>query len=80
MPHVIRWKVASRRRLRDAISALYGVGAGTFEQILEGRESEGFEMESDAANVIDETFRMRLQCSNLSTTCCEALLQQATDI
>ena len=50
----IIWKMASRRRIHDALRRLYGVGADTFEQILEGRDMdyENLEME-DEANVID---------------------------
>jgi len=34
----IVWKMASRRRIHDSLRKLYGVGADTFEQILEGRD------------------------------------------
>jgi len=34
----IDWCMASRKRLYEALRRLYGVGADTFEQILEGRD------------------------------------------
>ena len=34
----IDWCMASRKRLHEALRRLYGVGADTFEQILEGRD------------------------------------------
>ena len=34
----IDWCMASRRRIHEALRRLYGVGADTFEQILEGRD------------------------------------------
>jgi len=52
----VTWKVASRRRVRDAISHMYGVGAGTFETVLEGRKD--FDDEMDVATVIDDMGRL----------------------
>lgn len=50
----IIWKMASRRRIHDALRRLYGVGADTFEQILEGRDMDYENLErEDEANVID---------------------------
>ncbi len=50
----IVWKMASRRRIHDALRKLYGVGADTFEQILEGRDLDYDNLEAaDEANVID---------------------------
>jgi len=50
----IEWVMVSRRRVHDALRRLYGVGADTFEQILEGRELDYDNLEmSDEANVID---------------------------
>jgi general secretion pathway protein E len=50
----IIWKMASRRRIHDALRRLYGVGADTFEQILEGRDMDYDSLElNDEANVID---------------------------
>ena len=51
----VRWKMASRSRIHDGLRKLYGVGADTFEAILEGRDMDLNNVEdSDEANVIDE--------------------------
>ena len=51
----IIWKMASRRRVYDGLRRLYGVGADTFEQILEGRDMDLENLEvQDEANVIDD--------------------------
>lgn len=48
------WCMASRRRIHEALRRLYGVGADTFEQILEGRDMDFSNIEqADEANVID---------------------------
>jgi type II secretory ATPase GspE/PulE/Tfp pilus assembly ATPase PilB-like protein len=50
----VEWCMASRRRIHEALRRLYGVGADTFEQILEGRDMDFSNIEStDEANVID---------------------------
>ena len=50
----IDWCMASRRRIHESLRRLYGVGADTFEQILEGRDLDYERLEShDEANVID---------------------------
>ena len=51
----IDWCMTSRKRLHEALRRLYGVGADTFEQILEGRDFDYGAIESgeDEANVID---------------------------
>ena len=50
----VEWCMASRRRVHEALRRLYGVGADTFEQILEGRDMDYSNIEAtDEANVID---------------------------
>lgn len=50
----VEWCMASRRRIHESLRRLYGVGADTFEQILEGRDMDYSNIEaSDEANVID---------------------------
>lgn len=50
----VEWCMASRRRIHESLRRLYGVGADTFEQILEGREMDFSNLEAnDEANVID---------------------------
>jgi len=51
----IIWRMASRRRVHEGLRKLYGVGADTFEQILEGRDLDLDNLEmKDEASVIDE--------------------------
>ncbi len=76
----LQWHVASRRRVREALSALYGVGAGTFEQILEGRDLESLSQE-DEATVIDEDVSDEASVLRfVNNIIREALSQRATDI
>jgi len=74
------WHVASRRRVREALSSLYGVGAGTFEQILEGRDLDDLNTE-DEATVIDEDISDEASVLRfVNNILREALTQKATDI
>lgn len=51
----VRWKMASRARIHDGLRRLYGVGADTFEAILDGRDMDLNNVEdTDEASVIDE--------------------------
>jgi len=80
LEETILFRVASRRRVREGISGLYGVGAGTFEQILEGRDGEGLE-KGDEATVIDEDLSDEASVLKfVNNIFREALAQKATDI
>src|SRR5690606_4762539 len=51
----IRWMMSSRRRILQALRQGYGVGAETFEQILEGREvDEALQEIQQEVNVLDQ--------------------------
>ena len=78
----IIWKMASRRRIHEALRKLYGVGADTFEQILEGRDLDYDNLEnSDEANVIDADEDEEASVVKfVNQIIREALQQQATDI
>lgn len=78
----IIWKMASRRRIHDSLRKLYGVGADTFEQILEGRDLDYDNLESsDEANVIDADEDEEASVVKfVNQIIREALQQQATDI
>ena len=78
----IRWKMTSRRRVYDALRALYGLGADTFEQILEGRDMDYENLEnSDEANVIDADDDEEASVVKfVNQIIREALEQRATDI
>ena len=74
--------MASRRRIHDALRKLYGVGADTFEQILDGRDLDYDNLEnSDEANVIDADEDEEASVVKfVNQIIREALQQSATDI
>lgn len=79
----IDWCMASRKRLYEALRRLYGVGADTFEQILEGRDFDYDQIESgeDEANVIDNDDDEEASVVKfVNQIIREALEQRATDI
>jgi type II secretory ATPase GspE/PulE/Tfp pilus assembly ATPase PilB-like protein len=79
----VDWCMASRKRLHEAIRRLYGVGADTFEQILEGRDFDYDNLESgdDEANVIDQDDDEEASVVKfVNQIIREALDQRATDI
>jgi general secretion pathway protein E/type IV pilus assembly protein PilB len=77
----IIWKMASRRRVYDGLRRLYGVGADTFEQILEGRDMDLENLEvQDEANVIDDDDTEASVVKFVNQILREALDQGATDV
>jgi type II secretory ATPase GspE/PulE/Tfp pilus assembly ATPase PilB-like protein len=79
----VDWCMASRKRLHEAIRRLYGVGADTFEQILEGRDFDYDNLESgeDEANIIDQDDDEEASVVKfVNQIIREALDQRATDI
>ena len=78
----IVWRMASRRRVHDGLRRLYGVGADTFEQILEGRDLDYDNLEqSDEASVIDDDEDEEASVVKfVNQIIREALEQRATDI
>lgn len=79
----IDWCMASRKRLYEALRRLYGVGADTFEQILEGRDFDYDQIENseDEANVIDQDEDEEASVVKfVNQILREALDQRATDI
>ncbi len=78
----VEWVMASRRRIHEALRRLYGVGADTFEQILEGREMDFDNLEThDEANVIDADEDEEASVVKfVNQIIREALEQRATDI
>jgi len=78
----IEWCMASRRRIHEALRRLYGVGADTFEQILEGRDLDYERLEShDEANVIDKDDDEEASVVKfVNQIIRESLEQRATDI
>ncbi|MGL5019252.1 MAG: GspE/PulE family protein [Luteolibacter sp.] len=79
----IDWCMVSRKRLYEALRRLYGVGADTFEQILEGRDFDYDHLEGgeDEANVIDQDDDEEASVVKfVNQIIREALDQRATDI
>ncbi|TAG11173.1 MAG: type II/IV secretion system protein [Verrucomicrobia bacterium] len=79
----IEWCMTSRKRLHEALRRLYGVGADTFEQILEGRDFDYDHLDSreDEANVIDQDDDEEASVVKfVNQIIREALDQRATDI
>ena len=77
------WCMASRKRIHEALRRLYGVGADTFEQILEGRDLDYDQLSDseDEANVIDEDEDEEASVVKfVNQIIREALDQRATDI
>jgi type II secretory ATPase GspE/PulE/Tfp pilus assembly ATPase PilB-like protein len=77
----VRFEVAPRKRLLNALRDFYGVGADTFEEILKGREVDGVDLEMrDEANIIDESDEEASVVKFVNQIIREALEQHATDI
>ncbi|MGE9267619.1 MAG: GspE/PulE family protein [Verrucomicrobiales bacterium] len=78
----VLWRMASRRRVHEGLRKLYGVGADTFERLLEGRDLDLDNLEmKDEANVIDEDEDEEASVVKfVNQIIREALDQRATDI
>jgi hypothetical protein len=79
----IDWCMTSRKRLHEALRRLYGVGADTFEQILEGRDFDYDHLDTgeDEANIIDQDDDEEASVVKfVNQIIREALDQRATDI
>ena len=77
------WCMASRKRIHEALRRLYGVGADTFEQILDGRDLDydALSDSEDEANVIDADEDEEASVVKfVNQIIREALDQRATDI
>ena len=77
----IIWYMASRRRVHESLRKLYGVGADTFEQLLEGRDLDLDNLDKDEASVIDEVEDEEASVVKfVNQIIRESLDQKATDI
>lgn len=77
----VRWELAPRKRLLNAMRDFYGVGADTFEEILKGRDVDSADLEQrDEANIIDADDEEASVVKFVNTVIREALEQHATDI
>jgi type II secretory ATPase GspE/PulE/Tfp pilus assembly ATPase PilB-like protein len=76
----LRFVMTTRRRLVDLIKATYGVGAETFEELMEGREEELLTSSHEEVNVVDEEDSEASVMKFVNQILREALQQSATDI
>ncbi len=77
----VRWCLAPRKRLFNALRDFYGVGADTFEEILKGRDVDAADLEQrDEANIIDADDEEASVVKFVNQIIREALEQHATDI
>ena len=75
----IRLVMTTRRRLIEAVKSAYGVGAETFEELLEGRD-EDIITEKEEVNVLDEEDPEASVMKFVNQILREGLHQGATDI
>ena len=78
-PGVVHLVMTTRRRLTEAVKAAYGVGAETFEELLEGRDEEAF-VEKEEVNVLDGEDPEASVMKFVNQILREGLQQGATDI
>ncbi len=77
----ITWCIASRRNILAALRTGYGVGAATFDEILEGRDVDDATLDlKQEVNVLDEDDADASVVSFVNQIMREALDQRATDI
>jgi general secretion pathway protein E/type IV pilus assembly protein PilB len=75
----VRLIMTTRRRLVEAVKSAYGVGAETFEELLEGRDIESY-VQKEEVNVIDSDDPEASVMKFVNQILREALQQGATDI
>ncbi len=77
----VTWCVASRKNILAALRTGYGVGAATFDEILEGRDVDDatFDLKQEV-NVVDEEDPEASVVSFVNQIMREALEERATDI
>jgi general secretion pathway protein E len=81
IPEPITWCVATRRSILSALRSGYGVGAATFDAILEGRDVDDatFDLKQEV-NVVDQEDPEATVVSFVNQIMREALEERATDI
>ena len=77
----VRWQIASRHRILEALHQGYGVGAENFEQLLEGRDAatEPDDLAQEV-NVLDEADEEATVMNFVNQVFREGLKERATDI
>jgi general secretion pathway protein E/type IV pilus assembly protein PilB len=81
LPCPVRWAMNTRRDILQALRKGYGIGADTFDQIIEGRAGdEVFDNLKDEVTSIDEEDSEASVVKFVNQIIREALLDRATDI
>lgn len=80
LEYPVRYCLVPRSALLTTLQTLYGVGADTLEQLIEGREAEGVAEDEDEVNIIDEDDAEASVMKFVNQIMREALKQRATDI
>ncbi len=82
MSNPIRWSLAPRRLVLEALQEFYGVGAETFEELLHGRDVDEDEFDlREEVNVLDDEDDAEASVVKfVNQIVREALNQRATDI
>lgn len=75
----VRLVLTTRRRLRDTLKTTYGVGADTFEELIEGRENETGGTQEESHDVDEEDSEASVM-KFVNQILREGLQQGATDI
>lgn len=78
-PGPVRLVLTTRRRLVETLKKTYGVGADTFEELIEGREYEA-SVAQEEVNVVDEEDSEASVMKFVNQILREGLQQGATDI
>jgi type II secretory ATPase GspE/PulE/Tfp pilus assembly ATPase PilB-like protein len=79
-PGPVRPVVTTRRRLIETLKTTYGVGADTFEELIEGRENDEDGGVREEVNVVDEEDSEASVMKFVNQILREGLSQGATDI
>jgi general secretion pathway protein E len=78
-PGPVRLVLTTRRRLVETLKTTYGVGADTFEELIEGRENDAGGIQEEV-NVVDEEDSEASVMKFVNSILREGLQQGATDI
>lgn len=83
VPQEVRYEVYTRKGILPALRQVYGIGAETFEELLEGRatDEELDQIRSEEVNVLDENETEEASVKKfINQIIREALRERATDI
>ncbi|MEM6883846.1 MAG: GspE/PulE family protein [Verrucomicrobiota bacterium] len=77
----VRWSMSTRTKIREALKQTYGIGAETFEQILEGRDPDSLLSDTgNEVNILDQDDPEASVIKFVNQIVHEAIDSHATDI